>query len=101
MLLVLGARVRRELNLRLHLPPSLLVPLVTPLGDLSGLLIAARQSDGLVAVVTGVAARNAVPSVPGAPAPAVDVAGLLRLGGPAPHGMRTGGCRAASGARGA
>lgn len=82
--LVLGARFLREM--KLHLPLSLLLPVVTPLGDLSGLLILAWQFDGLVAVVIGVAAMNAVPSAPGAAALAVAVAaycawaGLRRTG---------------------
>ncbi|GGQ26499.1 hypothetical protein ACFFKE_18585 [Streptomyces mutabilis] len=72
--------------MKLHLPLSLLLPVVTPLGDLSGLLLVAWQFDGLVAVVIGVAAMNAVPSAPGAAALAVVVAaycvraGLRRTG---------------------
>ncbi len=82
--LVLGARFLREM--KLHLPLSLLLPVVTPLGDLSGLLILGWQFDGLVAVVIGVAAMNAVPSAPGAAALAVAAAaycvwaGLRRTG---------------------
>ncbi|MGK9461164.1 hypothetical protein ACSLFT_14110 [Streptomyces sp. G6] len=83
-MLVLGARFLREM--KLHLPLALLLPVVTPLGDLSGLLIVAWQFDGFVAVVLGVAAMNAVPSAPGAAALAVAVAaycvwtGLRRTG---------------------
>jgi hypothetical protein len=82
--LVLGARFLREM--KLHLPLSLLLPVVTPFGDLSGLMIVAWQFDGFVAVVTGVAVMNAVPSAPGAAALALAVAaccvwtGLRRTG---------------------
>ncbi|MEV8408825.1 hypothetical protein AB0R12_24395, partial [Streptomyces niveus] len=58
--LVLGARFLREM--KLHLPLELLLPIITPLGDLSGLRVVAWQFDGLVAVVIGVAVMNAVPS---------------------------------------
>ncbi|MFC8868679.1 hypothetical protein ACFUAC_13620 [Streptomyces sp. NPDC057148] len=83
-MLVLGARFLREM--KLHLPLALLLPVVTPLGGLSGLLIVAWQFDDFVAVVLGVAAMNAVPSAPGAAALAVAVAaycvwtGLRRTG---------------------
>ncbi|MFE5669945.1 hypothetical protein ACFQ7W_39220 [Streptomyces niveus] len=82
--LVLGARFLREM--KLHLPLELLLPIITPLGDLSGLRVVAWQFDGLVAVVIGVAVMNAVPSPLAATALAVGVAaccvwtGLRRTG---------------------
>ncbi|WP_405818870.1 hypothetical protein OG705_06020 [Streptomyces sp. NBC_00838] len=60
--LVLGARFLREM--KLHLPLELLLPIITPLGDLSGLRVMAWQFDGLVAVVIGVLVMDAVPSAP-------------------------------------
>ncbi|WP_308408050.1 hypothetical protein [Streptomyces mayonensis] len=60
--LVLGARFLREM--KSNLPLSLLLPVMTPFGDLSGLLIAAWQFDGLVAVVLGTAVTHAAPSAP-------------------------------------
>lgn len=56
----LGARFLREM--KTHLPLSLLLPVMTPFGDLSGLLIVAWQFDGLVAAILGVALLNAAPS---------------------------------------
>ncbi|WP_165394349.1 hypothetical protein [Streptomyces albidoflavus] len=50
-----------------QLPVQLLLPIITPLGDLSGLLVLAWQFDGVVAVVIGVAVTYAVPSALGAP----------------------------------
>ncbi|MGW8575645.1 hypothetical protein [Streptomyces niveus] len=82
--LVLGARFLREM--KLHLPLELLLPIITPLGDLSGLRVVAWQFDGLVAVVIGVAVMNAVSSPLVATALAVGVAaccvwtGLRRTG---------------------
>ncbi|MGW8846637.1 hypothetical protein ACWGNE_02540 [Streptomyces xiamenensis] len=82
--LVLGARFLREM--KLNLPLELLLPVLTPLGDLSGPRIVAWQFDGFVAVLTGVAVLNAVPSAPGAGALAVLIAagcvwaGLRRTG---------------------
>ncbi|MFJ9504441.1 hypothetical protein ACIRPZ_11640 [Streptomyces anulatus] len=62
--LVLGARFLREM--KLHLPLELLLPVITPFGDLSGLRVVAWQFDGFVVVLTGVALMNAVPSATGA-----------------------------------
>ncbi|UGY91011.1 hypothetical protein [Streptomyces gobiensis] len=82
--LVLGARFLREM--KLHLPLELLLPIITPLGDLSGLRIVAWQFDGVVAVVIGIAVINAVPSALGATALAIGMAaccvwtGLRRTG---------------------
>lgn len=63
-MLVLGARFLREM--KLHLPLELLLPVITPFGDLSGLRVVAWQFDGFVVVLTGVALMNAVPSATGA-----------------------------------
>lgn len=82
--LVLGARFLREM--KLQLPLELLLPVMTPLGDLSGLRVVVWQFDGLVAVVIGVAVLNAVPSAPVATALALGLAaccvwsGLRRTG---------------------
>jgi hypothetical protein len=65
-LLVLGARFLREM--KGQLPLELLLPVVTPLGDLSGLLVVAWQFDGAVAVVLGVGAMDVAASAPGAAA---------------------------------
>ncbi|MFE4058854.1 hypothetical protein ACFXP3_21615 [Streptomyces sp. NPDC059096] len=84
LVLVLGARFLREM--KLHLPLELLLPVITPLGDLSGLRVVAWQFDGIVAVVIGVALMNAVPSALGAASLALTVAaccvwtGLRRTG---------------------
>ncbi|SCK51349.1 hypothetical protein H181DRAFT_04647 [Streptomyces sp. WMMB 714] len=81
---VLGARFLREM--KLHLPLELLLPVVTPLGDLSGLRVVAWQFDGLVAVVVAIAVIDAVPSALGAAALATGIAayyvwlGLRRTG---------------------
>ncbi|MEU0471938.1 hypothetical protein ACFW5S_29840 [Streptomyces olivaceus] len=56
--LVLGARFLREM--KQQLPLQLLLPVITPLGDLSGLLVLAWHFDGIVAVM------NAVPLALGA-----------------------------------
>ncbi|MFD8917383.1 hypothetical protein ACFV0Y_06135 [Streptomyces sp. NPDC059569] len=82
--LVLGARFLREM--KLHLPLELLLPVITPLGDLSGLRIVAWQFDGIVVVVIGIAVLDAVPSALGATALALGLAaccvwtGLRRTG---------------------
>ncbi|WP_405795629.1 hypothetical protein [Streptomyces sp. NBC_01506] len=82
--LVLGARFMREM--KLHLPLELLLPIITPFGDLSGLRVVAWQFDGLVVVVVGIAVLNAVPSAPAATALAIGLAaccvwvGLRRTG---------------------
>ncbi|MFD4025030.1 hypothetical protein ACFWRV_16140 [Streptomyces sp. NPDC058576] len=82
--LVLGARFLREM--KLHLPLELLLPVITPLGDLSGLRVVAWQFDGILVVVTGVAVMNAVPSATGSAALAICLAaccvwaGLRRTG---------------------
>ncbi|MET9558307.1 hypothetical protein [Streptomyces sp. NPDC006645] len=82
--LVLGARFLREM--KLHLPLELLLPVITPLGDLSGLRVVAWQFDGFVVVVIGVAVMHAVASPLVATALAVGVAaccvwaGLRRTG---------------------
>ncbi|MFI1226595.1 MULTISPECIES: hypothetical protein [unclassified Streptomyces] len=76
--LVLGARFLREM--KLHLPLELLLPVITPFGDLSGLRVLAWQFDGIVVVVTGVAVMNAVPTAPGAAA-AVCLAACCVLAG--------------------
>ncbi|WP_405676077.1 hypothetical protein OG292_14205 [Streptomyces sp. NBC_01511] len=82
--LVLGARFLREM--KLQLPLELLLPIITPLGDLSGLRVVAWQFDGVIAVAVGIAVLNAVPSAPGATALAIGLAaccvwaGLRRTG---------------------
>ncbi|MBZ6142252.1 MULTISPECIES: hypothetical protein [Streptomyces] len=82
--LVLGARFLREM--KQQLPLQLLLPVITPLGDLSGLLVLAWQFDGIVAVVIGVAVMNAVPLALGAAGLAVGMGlccvwmGLRRTG---------------------
>lgn len=82
--LVLGARFLREM--KLHLPLELLLPIITPLGDLSGLRIVAWQFDGFVAVTIGIAVMAALPSALGATLLAVGIAaccvwtGLRRTG---------------------
>jgi hypothetical protein len=83
-LLVLAARFLREM--KLHLPLELLVPVITPFGDLSAVRVVLWQFDGPVTVVTGVAVLSAVPSAPGAAGLAVVMAaccagaGLRRTG---------------------
>ncbi|MBD3932254.1 hypothetical protein IF129_11905 [Streptomyces chumphonensis] len=77
--LALGARFLREM--KLHLPLALLLPIVTPLGDLSGLRVVVWQFDGLVTVVIGVAVLHAVPSAPLALASAVVSATCCLLAG--------------------
>ncbi|MBZ6087502.1 hypothetical protein KVH02_04070 [Streptomyces olivaceus] len=70
--LVLGARFLREM--KSNLPLSLLLPVMTPFGDLSGLLVVAWQFDGLVTVVLGTALLHAAPSAPVAAALAAAIA---------------------------
>ncbi|MFJ6569466.1 hypothetical protein ACIQNU_18775 [Streptomyces sp. NPDC091292] len=89
--LVIGARFLREM--KLQLPLELLLPVITPLGDLSGLLIVAWQFDGFVAVVIGIAAMSTVPSAPGAATLAIGMAACcvwagLRRTGWAHRGLR-------------
>ncbi|MFF7554153.1 hypothetical protein ACFZA9_14840 [Streptomyces olivaceus] len=60
--LVLGARFLREM--KSNLPLSLLLPVMTPFGDLSGLLVVAWQFDGLVTAMLGTALLHAAPSAP-------------------------------------
>lgn len=82
--MVLGARFLREM--KLHLPLELLLPIITPLGDLSGLRVVAWQFDGFVVVAIGVAVMGALPSAVGAMALAIGIAaccvwtGLRRTG---------------------
>ncbi|MFI9122960.1 hypothetical protein ACIGW0_26805 [Streptomyces bikiniensis] len=64
LVLVLGARFLREM--KTDLPVELLLPIITPLGDLSGLRVFAWQFDGLVAVLLGVLVMNEMPSASGA-----------------------------------
>ncbi|MBZ6255105.1 hypothetical protein KVH22_05935 [Streptomyces olivaceus] len=70
--LVLGARFLREM--KSNLPLSLLLPVMTPFGDLSGLLVVAWQFDGLVTAVLGTALLHAAPSAPVAAALAATTA---------------------------
>ncbi|MFE5797531.1 hypothetical protein ACFQ8C_33830 [Streptomyces sp. NPDC056503] len=69
--LVLGARFLREM--KTDLPVELLLPVVTPLGDLAGLRVFVWQFDGLVAVLVGVLVMDGLPSASGA---ALTAAGL-------------------------
>ncbi|MET8983780.1 hypothetical protein ABZX85_50310 [Streptomyces sp. NPDC004539] len=62
--LVLGARFLREM--KMNLPVELLLPIITPLGDLSALRVFVWQFDGLVIVVAGVLVMNGMPSATGA-----------------------------------
>ncbi|MBP2584374.1 hypothetical protein J3A78_004852 [Streptomyces sp. PvR006] len=62
--LVLGARFLREM--KMNLPVELLLPLITPLGDLSALRVFVWQFDGLVVVLAGVLVMNGMPSASGA-----------------------------------
>lgn len=62
LILVLAARFMREM--KLEMPLGLLLPVITPFGDLSGLRVVAWQFDGLVAVVLGVVVLSAAPSAP-------------------------------------
>ncbi|MFH9298452.1 hypothetical protein [Streptomyces sp. NPDC017520] len=82
--MALGARFLREM--KLDLPLELLLPVITPFGDLSGLRVVAWQFDGFVVVSTGVALMAALPSAAGATALAFGIAagcvwtGLRRTG---------------------
>ncbi|WP_411082081.1 hypothetical protein [Streptomyces sp. cmx-18-6] len=62
--LVLGARFLREM--KMNLPVELLLPVITPLGDLSGLRVFVWQFDGLVVVLIGLLVMNEMPTAPGA-----------------------------------
>ncbi|MDV5148028.1 hypothetical protein R1T08_28630 [Streptomyces sp. SBC-4] len=82
--LVLGARFLREM--KTNLPVELLLPIITPLGDLSAVRVFLWQFDGLVVVLTGVLVMNGLPSAPGATLTALAIAaccawaGLRRTG---------------------
>ncbi|MFB6527108.1 hypothetical protein [Streptomyces sp. NPDC056399] len=82
--LVLGARFLREM--KMNLPVELLLPLITPLGDLSALRVFVWQFDGLVVVLAGVLVMNGMPSASGAALTALAAAaccvwaGLRRTG---------------------
>ncbi|MEU7516572.1 hypothetical protein AB0B13_31840 [Streptomyces sp. NPDC042898] len=82
--LALGARFLREM--KMNLPIELLLPVITPLGDLSALRVFVWQFDGLVVVLAGVLVMNAMPSAPTAPLTALALtawclrAGLRRTG---------------------
>ncbi|MFD9052374.1 hypothetical protein [Streptomyces zaomyceticus] len=84
--LVLGARFLREM--KTDLPVELLLPVVTPLGDLSALRVFVWQFDGLVVVLAGVLVMNGMPSAPVAALTATAAtvwcvrAGLRRTGRP-------------------
>ncbi|WP_445398901.1 hypothetical protein ACSMX9_00360 [Streptomyces sp. LE64] len=69
----LGARFLREM--KGDLPLELLLPVLTPLGDLSGLRVLRWQFDGVVAVVLGIALLDLVPSAPAGTALGAVVAG--------------------------
>ncbi|MFJ2056412.1 hypothetical protein ACIOMM_10750 [Streptomyces sp. NPDC087908] len=62
--LALGARLLREM--KSNLPVELLLPIITPLGDLSALRVFVWQFDGLVVVLAGVLTMNAMPTAPAA-----------------------------------
>lgn len=62
--LVLGARFLREM--KMNLPVELLLPLITPLGDLSALRVFVWQFDGLAVVLAGVLVMSVMPSASGA-----------------------------------
>ncbi|MEV7865608.1 hypothetical protein AB0P17_05790 [Streptomyces sp. NPDC088124] len=82
--LVLGARFLREM--KMNLPIELLLPVITPLGDLSGLRVFVWQFDGLVVVLAGVLVMNEMPTATGAALVALGMAawsvwaGLRRTG---------------------
>ncbi|CAM5421667.1 hypothetical protein [Streptomyces narbonensis] len=84
--LVLGARFLREM--KTNLPIELLLPIVTPLGDLSALRVFLWQFDGLVVVLAGALVMNGIPTAPGAALTALGItayclwAGLRRTGRP-------------------
>ncbi|MFE4616496.1 hypothetical protein ACFRJ7_10315 [Streptomyces sp. NPDC056747] len=82
--LALGARFLREM--KMNLPIELLLPVITPLGDLSALRVFVWQFDGLVVVLAGVLVMNEMPSTPTAALTALTLttwclrAGLRRTG---------------------
>ncbi|MCX4983102.1 hypothetical protein [Streptomyces sp. NBC_00572] len=82
--LVLGARFLREM--KTNLPVELLLPIITPLGDLSALRVFVWQFDGLFVVLIGVLVMNGMPTAPGAALTALGItaccvwAGLRRTG---------------------
>ncbi|GFH36555.1 hypothetical protein [Streptomyces pacificus] len=82
--LVLAARFLREM--KTNLPIELLLPVITPLGDLSGLRVFVWQFDGLVVVLIGILAITQMPSASGAALVALGLtawclwAGLRRTG---------------------
>ncbi|WP_240137406.1 hypothetical protein [Streptomyces sp. MUM 178J] len=82
--LVLGARFLREM--KMNLPIELLLPVITPLGDLSGLRVFVWQFDGLVVVLIGILVMTQMPSALGAALVALGMAawcvwaGLRRTG---------------------
>ncbi|KQX13663.1 hypothetical protein ASC82_06860 [Streptomyces sp. Root431] len=84
--LALGARFLREM--KTNLPIELLLPVITPLGDLSALRVFVWQFDGLVVVLAGVLVMNEMPSTPTATLTALALtawclrAGLRRTGRP-------------------
>ncbi|MFD3871098.1 hypothetical protein [Streptomyces sp. NPDC058623] len=84
--LALGARFLREM--KMNLPVELLLPIITPLGDLSALRVFVWQFDGLVVVLLGVLVMNGMPSASGAALLALVAAaccvrsGLRRTGWP-------------------
>ncbi|MFE3072724.1 hypothetical protein [Streptomyces sp. NPDC059247] len=71
-----------------HLPVELLLPVITPLGDLSGLRVFVWQFDGLFVVLAGVLLMNGTQSAPAAALTALAAttccvwAGLRRTGHP-------------------
>nr|QBA31007.1 SinP [Streptomyces sp.] len=62
--LVLSARFLREM--KTNLPIELLLPIITPLGDLSGVRVFVWQFDGLVVVLVGILVMAKMPSALGA-----------------------------------
>ncbi|WP_435974335.1 hypothetical protein [Streptomyces sp. Qhu_M48] len=88
--LVLGARFLREM--KTNLPVELLLPVITPLGDLSALRVFVWQFDGLVVVLLGALVMNEIPSAPGAALTALCLAiccvwAGLRRTGQTPHAL--------------
>ncbi|MFH9722590.1 hypothetical protein ACH4M4_06450 [Streptomyces sp. NPDC017254] len=61
-----------------HPPVGLLLPVITPLGDLSAVRVLVRQFDGLVVVLTGVLVMNELPSAPAEQASGPTGAGVPR-----------------------
>ncbi|MEW5627399.1 hypothetical protein AB1388_12630, partial [Streptomyces hydrogenans] len=60
LVLVLGARFLREM--KTDLPAALLVPLVTPFGDLAALRVFLWQFDGLAVVLAGALVTYRLPA---------------------------------------